>query len=83
MKCSLCETQQDLFHQEKRQCGREGKIQNYYYCPQCWTMLQNQRQDQNPEIAARYRIFLKYITENSTRRINGNRAKRAMWKVRS
>lgn len=72
--CCICESLQGPFLQERRPTGRDSTGRAWFFCESCFRMLQEQRGDPDPWIAARYRIFLEYLAGHYDRRFNGNQA---------
>jgi hypothetical protein len=68
MNCAICGNSEAM-HSERRASGREGRMQTWNYCPECWQMLMEQQQDKDPWIAARYTIFLQWLAGHYDRRI--------------
>jgi hypothetical protein len=74
MKCCLCRNP-DVKHAERRYTGRNGKqLQPWGYCQSCFEELCRERLIEDPEISARYVVFLKVLASRYDRQFNGNRA---------
>lgn len=75
MQCCLC-GDRDALHQEERQSGDHGELEEWQFCPVCFMELQRQLKDHDPYIAKRYETFIKFIVGGYRvqREFRGNQA---------
>lgn len=63
---------------ERRPSGKNGEMQTWHFCPECWREMQEQRSDKDPWIAARYLVFLQWFSGYRVRYFYGSLASRIL-----
>jgi uncharacterized protein (DUF983 family) len=77
-RCSICGRQTGPFSVEGRFTGRDFALQHWPLCEACRKDLRRQRADQDPWIAQRYVIFLRWLSGCYYRPLGGNQASRIL-----
>ena len=58
-RCCLCP--RPAIHAERRPTAKDGNMQTWSFCSQCWQQLQAERRNIDTEICRRYLIFVRYV----------------------
>jgi hypothetical protein len=69
MRCAICGNSGIFTHFERRPSGPRNRMKNEPFCDSCWAMLQEQRNNREPWIVAKYALFIEYLAGHYDRRI--------------
>ena len=59
IRCCLCPTGEGI-HTESRKSLEFGR-QSFHFCDSCWSELDRQKKNIDPEICQRYKVFLLFV----------------------